>query len=68
MICEIGNVNTVEHIKFHTDFSCFFGFNIELGVFNSMLPVEFLEYTASKESSFCFQGITDHALCLLCMH
>ena len=46
----------------------FFDFNIELCVFDSKLPVEFLKYTVSKESSLRFQGISVSALCLLCMY
>ena len=46
----------------------FFGFNIELCVFYSMLPVEFLEYTVSKQSSSRFQGISASAFSLLCNH
>ena len=35
-------------------------------VFYSMLPVKFLEYTVSMESSFYFQGISVSTFCLLC--
>ena len=41
--------------------------SILISVFYSRLPVEFLEYTVSEESSFRFQGISVSAFCLSCM-
>ena len=61
---ECRYVNTAEHIlNVHTDFHFFFTSNC---VFYSMLPVEFLEYTVSMESSFYFQGISVSTFCLSC--
>ena len=58
-VCEIGNANTFEQIKFHTDFHVFFScFNIELCVFNGTLSVELLEYTVPEENSLRFQSLS----------
>ena len=65
MSVKLVNVNTVEHIKFHTDFHVFFC------LFDSTLPVELSKYTVPEESSFRFQSLSffsASAFCLLCMH
>ena len=70
-VCEIRNVNTVEHIRLFTDSRVFFScFNIELCVFIIRYQLSCWNTQFLRKAAFVFKAcrFSASASCLLCMH